>query len=210
MGGSSGAAGAAGGAPVSCTDVPACGGDVVGTWTAASCEMTVSGQIDLGPVGIGCTMAPVTSGTLEVGGTWTGMAGGMFSDTTTTTGTVNFEMAAACLEVSGFMAECDRLSFETIGLLNVACVDNTTTMGCTCEATVEQFAGMGHIAQASVNNDSSGTTGTYTSADNTLSTVTEDGAMVDYSYCVAGNTMTMKVASVGAFTVTGSIVLQKP
>jgi hypothetical protein len=123
---------------------------------------------------------------------------------------VNFELAAICLEVSGFTAKCDRLSFETIGLLNVACVDNTETMGCTCEATIEQYAGMGHIANASLNNDSSGTTGTYTAADNTLATVTEDGASVDYSYCVAGNTMTMKVTSVGALTVTGPIVLQKP
>jgi hypothetical protein len=123
---------------------------------------------------------------------------------------VNFELEAVCLEVSGFMAECDRLSFETIGFLEVACVDNEQTMGCTCEATIEQHAGMGHIANASINNDSSGTTGTYTIADNKLATETEDGASVDYSYCVAGNTMTMKVTSVGAMALTGNIVLQKP
>jgi hypothetical protein len=69
---------------------------------------------------------------------------------------------------------------------------------------------MGHIANASINNDSSGTTGTYTSADNELATETEDGAAVEYSYCVAGNTMTMKVASAGALPLTGNIVLQKP
>jgi hypothetical protein len=210
MGGASGAGGSAGGAPVSCADVPACGGDVVGAWTAASCEMTVGSPIDLTAAGIGCTSAVVTAGKLKVSGTWTGMAGGMFADTTTTTGTVNFKLEAVCLDVSGFKAACDRLSFQTAGLPNVTCVDDTETMGCTCEATIEQYAGMGHIAQASVFNEPAGTTGTYTTADNKLTAVTEDDATVEYSYCVAGNTMTMKVTSVGALSLTGNIVLQKP
>jgi hypothetical protein len=212
MGGASGAGGSAGGGPVSCADVPACGGDVTGAWTAASCEMTVGSPLNLTAAGIGCTSAVVTAGKLKVSGTWTGMAGGMYTDATTTTGTLNFELEEVCLDVSGFKAACDRLSFQTVGLSNVVCVKNEATMGCTCEATIEQYAGMGHIAQISVFNEPTGTTGTYTVADNKLTTLIEDEdePSGEYSYCVAGNTMTMKVTSIGALALTGNIVLQKP
>jgi hypothetical protein len=208
-GGTSGSGGAptggsgGSGAQPACTDVEPCGGDLVGAWTAASCPQAVSGMADLTLLGIGCTMVPAT-GSITVSGTWTGMAGGMYTDNTTTSGQLAMELPAACLEVSGFMAECDRLVFDPIGLTSVVCVDNAATMGCTCTATINQMGGIGAISR-----DAS-TSGTYTTADNkvVMSALEVD---TEYSYCVAGNTLTMKLSSPSTIgMIAGPIVLTKP
>ncbi|HEX6277073.1 MAG TPA: hypothetical protein VFZ53_28725 [Polyangiaceae bacterium] len=202
--GGTGAGGSGGGgAQPSCSEVPACGGDLVGAWTAASCPQTVTGMADLTLLGIGCTMVPVT-GSLSVSGTWTGMAGGMYTDNTTTSGQAVLELPAICLEVSGFMAECDRLVFDPIGLNSVVCVDNAATMGCTCTATINQMGGIGSISL-----DAS-TSGTYTTADNKV-VMTALEVNTEYSYCVAGNTLTMNLTTPSKIgTIGGPIVLTKP
>ncbi len=198
------------GGQVSCMDAAAapCGGDVVGTWKSVSCPMTISGNADLGPTGLGCLMAPVM-GMLTVTGTWTATADGMVMDTTTTEGTAVVEFAPECLKISGTATTCDRLNLQPLGIQEIECVENEATKGCTCTAPIKQFAGMAAISIDSAFNPPEGTTGTYTAADNKVVT-TVAGVPTEYSYCVAGNALTMNLTTVTPIgTLTGPVVLQK-
>src|SRR3954467_4012810 len=56
-----------GGAGGSCSNVTACGGDVVGAWTVSSSCLQVAGQLDLSGTSVGCASAPAT-GELHVTG----------------------------------------------------------------------------------------------------------------------------------------------
>jgi hypothetical protein len=184
---------------------------VVGTWVADSCGLTVGGMANLSSAGIGCVAAPAT-GWLTVSGTWSAMADGTYMDATTTTGDVVLELAKECLMISGFFGTCDRLVLESAGLFGAdpnapACVDNAATEGCTCTFRVNQTGGMAAVSYEASSGQTA--TGTYTAADNKV-TVTAAPISTEYSYCVAGSTMTMTVdtvSNVGA--VTGPIVLQK-
>jgi hypothetical protein len=207
----SGGGGASGGGTGkgACTEAAPCGGDAVGTWTSESCEIAIGGKSDLGPVGLGCKSA-VVSGSIVVSGTFTATADGKYTDATTTKGTAAIELEKACLEVSGFGTTCDRIGLETIGLTKLTCLDNAQTGGCSCTATIEQPGNMAWIVLASSMNGPEGSKGTYTAADNKLVTTTEFGDATEYSYCVAGDTMTVTPISpsnVGTFT--GPIVFKK-
>jgi hypothetical protein len=137
-------------------------------------------------------------------------ADGKYTDATTSKGTAAFELEKACLEVSGFQTSCDRLGFETIGLTKVVCVDNAATGGCSCTATIEQPGNMAWVALAPSTYGPEGSKGTYTAADNKLTATTEFSDVAEYSYCVAGDTMTVAPitpSNVGTFT--GPIVFKK-
>jgi hypothetical protein len=201
-GGSGGSAGETG-AKASCTNVAACGGDVVGTWTVSSSCLPVSGKVDVSGFGLGCLEAPV-EGMLQVTGTWTAKADGTFSDETTTSGEQVFAVPPSCLNVSGVTTTCDRVGgpFQALGFSSVVCVPDAATGGCTCTATADQMGGMALISLERP------TEGNYTAASNVITT----SGMLDmtYDYCVAGSTMTTSVTTVGkAGTVSGTIVLQK-
>jgi hypothetical protein len=195
--------------------VAPCGGDVLGTWTSASCELKISGMANLGTTGLGCTMAPIT-GSMKVSGSWTAKAGGMFADATTTSGQAVLELAKECKAISGFATTCDRINLQNLGLTNeperntsFTCVDKAETEGCTCTAVINQYGGMASISLESAFNDVEGSSGTYTTAENKLVAKTDD-VETEYSYCVAGNTLTMNLTTVSMLgTVTGPIVLQK-
>jgi hypothetical protein len=208
-GGGEGGASGGGTGKGACTEAAPCGGDVVGTWTSESCEIAIGGKADLGPVGIGCKSADV-KGSITVIGGFTLTADKKYTDATTTKGTAAFELEKACLEVSGFQATCDRLGFEPIGLTKVACVENAATGGCSCTATIEQPGNMAWIVLATSMYGPEGSKGTYTTADNKLVTTTEFADAAEYSYCVAGDTMTVTPitpSNVGTFT--GPIVFKK-
>ena len=149
----------------SCTEVMPCGGDVVGTWTAAPCRLTVTGNADLSGFGLDCTSAPVT-GSLRVTGTWTASSDGKYTDNTTTSGDAQLELPPECLRVSGTTTTCERLggSLQALGYASLTCTDNSASGGCTCSATVQQAGGL-----ALVSIDAS-TTGTYTTSNNNLVT----------------------------------------
>lgn len=216
MGGASGSGagtagaggGGAGASQVDCSKAAAapCGGDVVGTWSSGGCEMTVSGMANLTDAGIGCSMAPAM-GTLKVTGTFTATAEGDFMDNTTTTGEVLLELAPQCLMISGFMGTCDRLDLEPAGLSGISCVDNTTTMGCTCTAPINQTGGLGAISlEAFLGNT---TAGKYTAADNKLVLTAADQS-TEHGYCVADGVLSIEPGIPNnAGMVTGPIVLQK-
>jgi hypothetical protein len=166
----------------------------------------VTGQVDMTSLGLGCASAEITSGSLQVTGTWTADSCGMLTDTTKTTGEQQVELPPSCLMVSGTTTSCDQVGDPVRSVLGYAsfdCVDNTETEGCTCSATFDQEGGIAFVSiDASAD-------GTYTTADNTLTT-TAFGNDTEYSYCVSGNTLTLTVQTVGKTgTVMGPIVLQK-
>lgn len=187
----------------SCDEVAPCGGDVVGTWVVADCAQTVTGVVDMLGFGLGCTMGSVESGSLQVGGTITFNEDGTYTDNTTTSGDQEVGMPPDCLNVSGTVTTCDRVSSpvqSSLGYEMFLCVDNTETMGCSCSGTFNQEGGIALIAL-----DAS-TDGMYTTMDTTLSL----GDSKDYSYCVTDGVMVMNLAAPGKTgTVMGPIVLQK-
>jgi len=194
--------GTGGAAVVACTataNVTPCGGNVVATWTVASGCLNVAGQLDMSPFGLGCTSAPVT-GTLQVTGTFTANSNGMYTDNTTTTGSEQLALPAACLSISGTTTTCDRIGapLGAIGYDSVTCTNAATGGGCTCTGIVKMSGGLGAVSS------SASTTGSYATAANVLTT----DSTTNYSYCVAGNKLTLTPTGTAAGTVTGTIVLQ--
>ena len=77
-GGGTGGSSSSGGAGGACTNVTACGGNAVGTWTVTSSCLSVSGQLDLSNFfGSACASAQAT-GSLQVSGTWSAKADGSY------------------------------------------------------------------------------------------------------------------------------------
>ena len=200
-GGTGGAAtGGTGGGEASCTNVTACGGDVVGTWNVTSSCLTVTGEVDVMGFGLGCTSAPVT-GSLQVSGTWTANGDGTYSDETNTSGNETLDLPASCLNVSGTTTTCDRISgpLMALGYAAVECLD-ATSGGCTCAATVQQTGGIGLVVTYAP------ASGNYTASGNVITTASGD---LQYSYCVSGSALTMTPQSESPKTTTGTVVLQK-
>ena len=209
-GGAQGGSGGGGGEEVPCpdplpSDMP-CGGDAVGTWAAAACPLPVTGEVDMMGFGLDCTTASVTSGSLQVAGTWIANTDGTYSDNTTTTGEQEIELPPGCLEVSGTTTTCDDLDGSlrsSLGYDTLTCVDNSETGGCTCSGTFDQDGGLAFVAPGAP------VGGTYATADNSLVT-TAFGDSIEYSYCASENMLVMILETVGKTgTVMGPIVLLK-
>src|ERR1041384_3632364 len=189
--GAPGGTGGSGSSPDTCGNVTACGGDVVGTWTATAACLKLSGGLDVGSLGAGCPTAPVT-GTLKVSGSFSANSDGTYSDHTTTTGTAQFKLAPACLTISSTPVMCEKagsLLGPGLGYSAVAC---TPSAGgdCACEATINQQGGLGLPAAAPT------TSGNHTSAGNQLTLTLDSGDPAKYPYCVAGGTLTLSPQSV--------------
>jgi hypothetical protein len=196
-----GTGGSGGAAEASCaTNVTPCGGDVVGTWSVTSSCLTVSGEVDMAVIGLGCASAPVT-GSLRVTGTWTANADRTFSDDTTTSGTETLELPASCLNVSGTTTTCNRIAGPfafTLGYASVDCVESANG-GCTCTAAVDQSGGIGLVST-----DASAS-GNYTTAGNVITAAAGD---MQYSYCVSASTLTMSPQSASPKVTTGTVLFQ--
>ncbi len=200
-----GAGGSAGGG--SCADVAACGGDLVGAWTVGSCPLAVTGTVDLSGLGLNndCMSTPITSGSMQLTGTLTFVAGGTYMDGTTTAGEVAFDLAPPCLVLSGTRTTCEMIAspIRSVGFTTLTCTDNTTTMGCTCEGTFQQMGGLGFVSYDAAQS------GTFTVTDNKVA-ISSFSMPAEYSFCVGGNTLTMNMESVAKTgTVDGPIVLTK-
>ena len=198
----SGTGGEGAGSEPSCDNVTPCGGEVAGTWAPSGSCLALGGELDLTGLGVGCRSAAVKSATLTVTGTWTADASGGYTDDLTWTGQQEFALTADCLEVSNTVTDCPHLegslyslsSYEGLNYTEVHCEPDSATGGCSCTATIEQ-------AQA-------GTTGTFTTEGNVVTT----DAGAEYSYCVEGTTMSMtpqKWATDTSTTTTGTVVFQK-
>jgi hypothetical protein len=201
-GGTSGATGAGGtGGAVSCPDVTACGGSVVGTWTVASSCLTVSGTLDLTLVAAGCPTAPVT-GSLSVSGTFTANADGTYTDGTTTTGEEHFTLGPSCLVISSTPVSCSGAAgiIKNLGYDTITCTP-ATGGGCDCSATAHQTGGLGVLSVAPSKQSNYTTSGSVV-------TISNDGGDVPYSFCASGNTLTLTPQSAQP-KMTGTIVLEK-
>ena len=206
-----------GGGPATCTNVTACGGDVVRTWTVTGSCLAVSGQVDVSAFGLGCNnqpgvdfplTQPTVTGSLEVAGTFTVNGDGTVADNTTTTGTVTFVFSGYCLE-GATCASCARLAtviFPSLGYASATCEEDPNSVaspgcgnGCTCTATVDQSGGMGLVTS-----DASATS-TYTPAG---SDFTVNPGDLQYSYCVSGTALTVTPVSPTPTVTTGSIELE--
>jgi non-reducing end alpha-L-arabinofuranosidase len=210
-GGASGTGGASstGGATSTgtpCTNVTPCGGDLSGTWTVTASCLTVSGSLDMSSAGIDCAGATLSGETLHVTGSvafdGTGL---MYTDNTTTTGSGQISLPAACKNLSGTSTTCDRLG--TVAVPNMgydttsSCVDNSANGGCSCTGGVNQ---QGSIGVVSAN---PGTNDLYATSNNVLMLL-NGHATTNYQYCVSGSTLTLTPLTTGIAT-TGTIVLTK-
>jgi hypothetical protein len=208
-GGQSGAGGMSGsGGGAACTDAEPCGGDLTGTWTVQACSLMVVGMVDVTGLGLDpqCTMGTITAGSLQITGSLTFNADMTFTDATTMTGEVTFELGPRCLILSGTETTCEGLNgpVSSVGYKTpIACTPNSTTMGCTCVGVIEQMGGFGYKSY------DAGEAGNYMAMGNEAA-LTWFGDPIDYSYCVAGSTLTMSLDSIPKTgTVDGPIVLQK-
>jgi non-reducing end alpha-L-arabinofuranosidase len=180
---------------VACSNVAPCGGSVVGTWTATSSCLTLSGSMDVTLTSLGCATVPVT-GSLQVSGTWTANADGTYTDNTTTAGSVTFPLAPSCLSISSVPVTCEKAGtiFSSLGWNSAVC---TSAGGqCSCSASANQKGGLGIVSGNPVSS------GIVTTASNVVTN--DDG--FKYSYCVSGSTLTF---SPQASALTGTVVLQK-
>jgi hypothetical protein len=181
-----------------CPNGPSCGGSVVGTWNVTSSCLTLSGNMDVSLIGMGCSTVPVV-GSLQVTGTWTAKANGTYTDNTTTKGSITFPLSPACLTVSSVQVECSRMGgvFQAQGWTVAACSTNASGQ-CICSATANQPGGIGVVSPFA------STSGDYTTSGSGLTT----DSFIDYWYCVSGNTLTLTPKPT-ILPVTGTVVLQK-
>jgi len=184
------------------TSVTPCGGNLVGTWTVAPSCLTVSGNLDLTMLGLGCLSAPITGGTLNVTGTLTANADGSLSDNTTVVGYEQFMLPASCLNISGTSVVCNMLGtpLSIFGYTTVTCTEEASG-GCSCTGMVHQDGGIGVVSSNPL------TIGRYQTAGNSFTT--SDGQFdTSYAYCVTGNEMNVTPQTTSPTTL-GTIVLLK-
>ena len=185
----------------SCSSVVGCGGDIKGTWVAASSCLSVTGVVDLRSLGLGCSESP-TSGNLSISGNWTFRADGTTLDETTTAGTQTIALRDECLEVAITGATCDGVGrgLAGLGFHRVACESDQETGHCDCSAAVNQAAGAALISRQAIK------MGNYTTAMNVL-TVTDGQQETRYAYCVEEDTLFLTPQTATAVgTVDGTIV----
>jgi hypothetical protein len=164
--GASGQAGNTGAGGASCVSVPACGGNIVGTWRVT--QSCVTATKDLSSTCPGAT----TEITFVVAGTITYNADGTYVSTPVANpATVHEYFPAGCMP---FGLSCDQLgqsSFDAGGMTSGACSMDATG-ACICDGTIPTTA--------------TGDSGTYSTSGGTL-TLMKDGGTSSSSYCVQGN-----------------------
>jgi hypothetical protein len=208
-----------------CSNVTPCGGDLVGDWAVKSSCLRFAGTVDMTRFGLDCTSGSLW-GSLQVlaNGKWTATPDGRFMDGTHNKGTQTFTLPDACLNVFGTTTTCEALGvvIQGGGFQTVSCKDPYYTprsmsyggkekeldggtppsgLGCTCQANVDYFGGMGFITSDPPVNS------TYTTSNNEL-TVSAGGIDYKYSYCVQGNKLTLSPQKTFV-DVAGSIILEK-
>jgi len=190
----------------SCTAMTPCGGDLVGTWTATTSCMTLSGLLDTTKLGTDCKTAPITGGTAQVTGSITFNADNTFTDNTTTSITEHWTLLKACLSISGTVTDCTGMSSPVasiFGYTTNTCLSNASG-GCDCTSVLQgttQTGGLGVVDLNALAN------GNYSISGNVVTT-TDGRFNFPYQYCVSGNTLTL-VPQVTMPTMVGSFTFQK-
>jgi hypothetical protein len=185
-----------GGQTGSCGQVPPCGGDIIGSWTAAgSCfdsdNFLAYVLVTFEP---GCpagTSPTLTSSNANRALSASFAADGTYSGSQTWSGAIDFDVPATCL--GG--ATCDdldvavgRMVDPANGVVAATCTGTTT---CACSVTE------GGTASES---------GTYTTSGSTLETTSAAGVN-DTPYCVSGGLL--HLVSLSGATVTSDVMLSR-
>ena len=183
---SGGGAGPVGGA---CTNVAACGGSIVGTYTASAPCLKVDGKLDISKASLdpNSCVGPTISGSLNVSGTFSAVATGTFTDGTTTTGNLTVQLPAGCLQLSGTTVNCKGINAPLAGGMGFEssdCQPAATGGGCTCAIVVNHKGSMGLLTADIQEN------GNYKTEGNNL-TLAVAIADAPYSYCASGNKVTL-------------------
>jgi hypothetical protein len=178
--GSGGITGSGGSSGPDCSDVAACGGQIVGTWSVKSSCLTVKGTLNLRAFGASCDSTPIT-GTLSVTGTFTAKSDTTYTDNTMTTGTVQFPLDKSCLSISSTAVNCEMAAgqLQSMGYSKLTCT-TTASEGCMCNGEMKQPGTAGLISpdpSSSGNWEVSGNTATM------------DG-INKYSICASATKMT--------------------
>jgi hypothetical protein len=197
-----------------CTEVTACGGDLVGTWEVKSQCLTFDGDADISYLGLACVPnVSTTKGALKVTGTLTLGADGKFKDATTTTGSETWQIDKTCLILSGTKVSCESIgttfqgALMSFGYETFACNNAVASGGCACAATINTAAPNGRPGGMGTLYNDAYTRGTYRTDGNKLTL----GDSISYTYCVTGNTMTVSPKPIenSATPYRGSIVLTR-
>ena len=162
-------AGGSGGAMTSQCGGPACGGNLLGTWSFVNrCSATAAGD---------CAGEVLDASGVHQTGTVTFNSNGTYSTTETDTGTFVFDVPSACLN----SATCADLQTAYLGpgfvgqpnptLSSAAC--STTTTGCRCL--------LGALGAPQTD------TGTYVASGTSVTTTSTTGTVNADTYCVTGS-----------------------
>ncbi|HKO53243.1 MAG TPA: arabinofuranosidase catalytic domain-containing protein [Polyangiaceae bacterium] len=200
-GNTGGSTGQGGGA---CASVAACGGSIVGTYTASSSCLKVDGKLDIGKASLdpNACKDPTISGTLKVSGTFSAIASGTFTDATTTTGNLTIQLPAGCLQLSGTTVNCKGINAPLAGGMGFESSDcqPAASGGCTCAVVVNHKGSMGLITADVQEN------GNYKTEGNNL-TLAVALADAPYSYCAAGGKISVTPLST-EYPTSGTIELE--
>lgn len=188
-----------------CMNTPACGGNLVGTWTISSSCVTESGAVQM--TDPQCPTATVSTPKVSITGSATFNADKTYTENDTTSGTADLTLPASCLTSGGITLTCAQFSQAfaqvvadpTSGIKSATCAGSSS---CTC-----------HLVLADT---SSTEMGTYTTtAAGVLTQTPNGGTASDSSYCVSGTkltespTMSVNMGNMGTVTLTGTITLTK-
>jgi len=197
--------GGSGTQPGACTNVSACGGNIVGTYTASAPCLKVDGKLDISKASLDPNTCknPTISGTLNVTGTFSAAASGTFTDNTTTTGNLTVLLPAGCLQLSGTTVRCDGINAPLAGGLGFEssdCQPAPSGDGCSCAVVVNHKGSMGYLT-ADVQES-----GNYKTEGNNL-TLAVAIADTPYTYCAAGDKVSVTPQST-EYPTSGTIELQ--
>jgi hypothetical protein len=198
-----------GGGSSACTDVAACGGNVVGNWKINGTCFNTGNAVMASGLSSTCPSARTGNTNVTATGTVSYKADRTFTQTTTTSGSVSVVLPASCLMQMGVTITCDQLNqvFKSTlansgsagasgGIPNISC-SNAGGGGCSCTTSIPSQTSM--------------TSGTYSTSGSVL---TQNGSSDDY--CVQGDKLYLRphqgmgmTATMGTVNVNGQIELQK-
>jgi hypothetical protein len=184
-----------GGSGGTCGNTAACGGDIVGTWTITS--SCVSGSV----ASSSCPGETVDTANLKISGTVTYAADLTYTVNSLLSGSETLTLPLSCVNKPGATTPpktCDQLGATLMGTISES-ITCTGSSVCTC-----------HVV---ISNQTSMTTGTYTTTAAGLLTETAMGGSPSQNdYCVKGKTFTLSPHAAAAMmgqSVSGTITLTK-
>jgi hypothetical protein len=179
-----------------CSNTPACGGNIVGTWKIVSTCVSSDESTQNNP---SCPGETVKASGVTATGTATYGSDGTYSTNFTINGSAILTIPGSCLKSGNIMLTCDQLQQSLSGAATdsfsaVTC--SASGDGCSCTLTLKPTPSMSN--------------GTYTTTAAGVLTETTGSGSDQNDYCVKGSTLTISPhAGSTMSTSTGTITLQK-